>query len=81
MHVGKGQELSEQFKRTLSRTVRVLFQRVTADNKVTSELLYSVCDKSSKIFYWNDKHPTHEGCEVVMKQLLEKPLREFVDKG
>ncbi|XP_047080446.1 GDSL esterase/lipase At5g03610-like [Lolium rigidum] len=77
---GKGQELSKQFKRKLSPCCESFDSNgYCGQQGDSSELLYSVCDKSNKFFYWDDMHPTHAGWEAVMKQ-LEKPLREFVDQ-
>uniref|UniRef100_A0A453T2E5 GDSL esterase/lipase n=1 Tax=Aegilops tauschii subsp. strangulata TaxID=200361 RepID=A0A453T2E5_AEGTS len=77
---GKGSDLSKQFKRKLSPCCESLNSKgyCGQQNESSAELLYTVCDKSSKIFYWDDMHPTHAGWEAVMKQ-LEKPLREFVN--
>ncbi|KAM0901359.1 hypothetical protein ACQ4PT_020049 [Festuca glaucescens] len=77
---GKGQELSKQFKRKLSPCCESFDSNgYCGQQSKSSELLYNVCDKSNKFFYWDDMHPTHAGWEAVMKQ-LEKPLREFVDQ-
>jgi hypothetical protein len=78
VHVGKGQELSKQFKRKLSPCCESFDSNgYCGQQSESSELLYSVCNKSNKFFYWDDMHPTHAGWEAVMKQ-LEKPLRDFV---
>uniref|UniRef100_A0ACD5YQZ6 Uncharacterized protein n=1 Tax=Avena sativa TaxID=4498 RepID=A0ACD5YQZ6_AVESA len=76
----KGQELSKQFKRKLSPCCESFdSEGYCGQQGDSAELLYSVCDKSNKFFYWDDMHPTHAGWEAVMKQ-LEKPLREFLDQ-
>ncbi|VAI37477.1 unnamed protein product [Triticum turgidum subsp. durum] len=78
---GKGSDLSKQFKRKLSPCCESLDSNgyCGQQGESSSELLYTVCDKSDKFFYWDDKHPTHAGWEAIMKQ-LEKPLKEFVDQ-
>ncbi|XP_047076340.1 GDSL esterase/lipase At5g03610-like [Lolium rigidum] len=78
---GKGQELSKQFKRKLSPCCESFDSKgYCGQQGESSELLYSVCDKSKKNFYWDDMHPTHAGWEAVMKQ-VEKPLGEFIDQN
>ncbi|XP_044956645.1 GDSL esterase/lipase At5g03600-like [Hordeum vulgare subsp. vulgare] len=79
---GKGSEISKQFKRKLSPCCESLNLEgyCGQQGESSSELLYTMCDKSNKFFYWDDKHPTHAGWEAVMKQ-LEKPLREFVNQS
>ncbi|KAM3355085.1 hypothetical protein ACQJBY_025704 [Aegilops geniculata] len=79
---GKGSDLSKQFKRKLSPCCESLNSKgyCGQQGESSAELLYTVCDKSSKFFYWDDMHPTHAGWEVVMKQ-LEKPLMEFVNQA
>ncbi|KAI4971223.1 hypothetical protein ZWY2020_002137 [Hordeum vulgare] len=78
---GKGSELSKQFKRKMSSCCESLDSKgyCGQQGESPSELLYNVCDKSNKFFYWDDMHPTHAGWEAVMKQ-LEKPLRGFIDQ-
>uniref|UniRef100_A0A453GSY9 GDSL esterase/lipase n=1 Tax=Aegilops tauschii subsp. strangulata TaxID=200361 RepID=A0A453GSY9_AEGTS len=78
---GKGSELSKQFKRKLSLCCESLDSKGYCGQQgvLSTELLYAVCDKSNKFFYWDYMHPTHAGWEAVMKQ-LEKPLREFLDQ-
>uniref|UniRef100_A0A453LYS1 GDSL esterase/lipase n=1 Tax=Aegilops tauschii subsp. strangulata TaxID=200361 RepID=A0A453LYS1_AEGTS len=78
---GKGSDLSKQFKRKLSPCCESLDSNgyCGQQGESSSELLYTVCDKSDKFFYWDDMHPTHAGWEAIMKQ-LEKPLKEFVDQ-
>uniref|UniRef100_R7W7I1 GDSL esterase/lipase n=1 Tax=Aegilops tauschii TaxID=37682 RepID=R7W7I1_AEGTA len=78
---GKGSELSKQFKRKLSPCCESLNSKgyCGQQDESSAELLYTVCDKSSKFFYWDDMHPTHAGWEAVMKQ-VEKPLKVFVDQ-
>ncbi|VAI92669.1 unnamed protein product [Triticum turgidum subsp. durum] len=79
---GKGSDLSKQFKRKLSPCCESLNSKgyCGRQDESSAELLYTVCDKSNKFFYWDDMHPTHAGWEAVMKQ-LEKPLREFVNRA
>ncbi|KAF7097119.1 hypothetical protein CFC21_098972 [Triticum aestivum] len=79
---GKGSEMSKQFKRKQSPCCETLNSNgyCGQQGESSAELLYTVCDKSSKFFYWDDMHPTHAGWEAVMKQ-LEKPLREFVNRA
>uniref|UniRef100_A0A8I6YRU9 GDSL esterase/lipase n=1 Tax=Hordeum vulgare subsp. vulgare TaxID=112509 RepID=A0A8I6YRU9_HORVV len=79
---GKGSELSKQFKRKLSPCCESLDSKgyCGQHGESPSELLFTVCEKSNKFFYWDDMHPTHAGWDVVMKQ-LEKPLREFVNQA
>uniref|UniRef100_A0A453LYW0 Uncharacterized protein n=1 Tax=Aegilops tauschii subsp. strangulata TaxID=200361 RepID=A0A453LYW0_AEGTS len=76
-----GSDLSKQFKRKLSPCCESLDSNgyCGQQGESSSELLYTVCDKSDKFFYWDDMHPTHAGWEAIMKQ-LEKPLKEFVDQ-
>ncbi|KAM0867985.1 hypothetical protein ACQ4PT_041634 [Festuca glaucescens] len=75
---GKGQEMSKNFKRKLSPCCESFnSEGYCGQQGETGELLYNVCEKSNKFFYWDDMHPTHAGWEAVVKQ-LEKPLREFV---
>ncbi|KAM3278529.1 hypothetical protein ACQJBY_046039 [Aegilops geniculata] len=78
---GKGSDLSKQFKRKLSPCCESLDSNgyCGQQGESSSELLYTVCDKSDKFFYWDDMHPTHAGWEAIMKQ-LEKPLKQFVDQ-
>ncbi|KAM3336224.1 hypothetical protein ACQJBY_030295 [Aegilops geniculata] len=78
---GKGSEQSKQFKRKLSPCCESLDSKgyCGQQGELSTELLYTVCDKSNNFFYWDGMHPTHAGWEAVMKQ-LGKPLREFLDQ-
>ena len=82
INVGKGSELSKQFKHKLSPCC----ERLDSDGycgqqgESSAELLYAVCDNSNRFFYWDDMHPTHAGWEDFIKK-LEKPLREFVNQA
>ncbi|XBI68839.1 hypothetical protein VPH35_047989 [Triticum aestivum] len=70
-----------QFKRKLSPCCESLDSKgyCGQQGELSRELLYTMCNKSNKFFYWDDMHPTHVGWEAVMKQ-LEKPLRVFLDQ-
>lgn len=77
----QGSELSKQFKRKLSPCCESLDSKgYCGQQSASSELLYNVCDKSNKFFYWDGMNPTHAGWEAVMKQ-LQKPLKDFIDQN
>ena len=82
INVGKGSELSKQFKRKLLPCSDSLDSKGYCGQQGESsvEFLYTVYDNSKRFFYWDDMHPTHAGWEVVMKQ-LEKSLSEFVNQA